>query len=91
MDSLDKVQVLDEFFRQKVWFVDCGDSRRIVGVSIKVEPNGYLAIIKAISPEGPQVAFLGKKSLDKIRTALLSSDGRGALRWRIDEYQLDKK
>lgn len=91
MDKLDKLVTLDEFFQQKVWFLDFGPTIRLVGVTIKVEPTGYLAILRAITAEGPKVAFLGKKGLDKLRTALLDESGRDAIRWRDDKYKLDKK
>ena len=85
-----KFDVLEEFYARKVWFLDIGDGKRMSGLTIKCEPTGYLAILKAISAEGPKVAFLGANTLDKIRTVLCSPKGLAELKWRDDQYRLDR-
>lgn len=86
MDKLDKLLVLEEFFSQVVWFLDFGPSLRVVGASIKVEPTGYLLVLRAKSAEGPQVAFVGARTLDKLRTEVLDRAGSERLKWREDRY-----
>lgn len=88
-DELDKLLVLEEFYAQKIWFLDFGDGRRLHGASIKIEASGYLLILKARSSEGPVVAFVGAGSLSKIRSKLLGFEGNGTLKWRADQYALD--
>lgn len=90
MSSLDKLEVLEDFFTQPVWFLEFGEGRRLVGITVKVEPQGYLAVLKCISPEGPQVAFVGSSSLDGVRRKLRDAAHRGEIRWRDDKYKLDK-
>lgn len=90
MDKLDKLLVLEEFFARKMWFLDLGDGRRVSGASIKVEPSGYLLVLKARSAEGPQVAFVGASSISGIRSKLLASGLTETLKWRIDQFALDR-
>lgn len=88
--ELDKLVVLEEFFAQKLWFLELGDGRRVSGASIKIEASGYLLIIKARSAEGPQVAFVGAGSLTGIRSKLLLAENGSSLKWRADQYALDR-
>lgn len=87
-ESLDKLEIVDEFLRHQLWLQDLGEGRRLTGVSIKIRPEGYLVILKAISKEGHLVAFLGKGSLVKLYRCLQSGAGREALVWRPDKYKL---
>ncbi len=66
-EELDKLRVLDDFLQNQIWFTDVGALRRLTGVTIKVEPSGYLAVIKAVTAEGPEVAFMGFSQIDKLR------------------------
>ena len=54
-------QIIDEFFKNGLWFVDWPKPIRLTGVSVKVEPTGYLVILKGITAEGPVVAFKGAR------------------------------
>jgi hypothetical protein len=90
MTELGKLGVLEEFFAQQIWFLDVGVGRRVIGLTIKVEPTGYLAVIKAIGTGGPEVSFAGSQTLDGIRTKLSHSGGGLDLAWRQDKYRLDK-
>lgn len=80
-----------EWFRNNLWFVDWPGGERLVGLTIKVEPTGYLLILRFISAEGPKVGFYGCQSLEKAFRALSSSTAREAIRLRPDKYALDKK
>lgn len=86
----DKLLVLEEFFAQKIWFLELGMGIRVHGCSIKVEPQGYLLVIRARSAEGPKVAFVGKSTLDGLRRHLLGLDGTDTLKWRDDQFALDR-
>lgn len=90
MSDLGKLGVLEEFMRQRLWFIDVGQERRVVGMSIKIEPTGYLAVVKTISAEGPEVCFVGTKTLDGIRRNLLDRSERDTRKWREDKYRVDK-
>ncbi len=85
-----KIRTLEDFYARAVWFLEFETGARVSGLTIKCEPTGYLAIIKAITAEGPKVAFLGARTLDKIRTVLSSPEGREKLKWRVDQYTLDR-
>ena len=86
----DKLLVLEEFYAQKIWFLKLEDGKRIYGASIKVEPSGYLLVLKARSAEGPQVAFIGGGTLDGLRKKLLAFGGDNQPRWRQDKFALDR-
>lgn len=90
MSELDKLLVLEEFYAQQIWFLDFGGNRRLMGVSIKVDPSGILAILKAISPEGPQVAFVGASTFDQVRRKLSGTESRNTIKWRADQFALDR-
>lgn len=90
MSELDKLVVLEEFLRNRIWFCDFGANVRLVGMSIKIEPNGLFVILKAITAEGPVVAFTGATDLDGLRRKLQSPEGRSKLKWREDRFALDK-
>lgn len=80
-----------EFFRSKLWYVDWQNGERLIGCSLKVEPTGYLAILKFISAEGPKVGFCGGKTIEGVFRTLSSDAGRKAIKLREDQYALDKK
>lgn len=82
--------LLGEYFSNKVWFTDFPGAVRLVGISIKVEPGGCLGVLKAVSAEGPKVAFLGASSIDSLWRKLRDPSGRAALQWREDKYRFDK-
>lgn len=88
-DELDKLLVLEEFYGQKLWFLDLGGDQRVYAASIKVEPSGYLLILRARSAEGPQVAFVGARSLSEIRRKVLGFEGNSTLKWQADKFALD--
>lgn len=89
-NGLDKLLVLEEFFAQKIWFLDVGEGVRICGATIKVEPSGYLLVLKGRSSEGPKVSFVGAGSLSGIRSKLLANALNGGVKWRVDQYALDR-
>lgn len=88
-EGLDKLLVVEEFYAQKLWFLDLGSGVRVYGATLKIEPSGYLLVIKARSAEGPQVAFVGAQSLAAVRNKLLQAEGNGSLVWRTDKFALD--
>jgi hypothetical protein len=79
---------LEEWFATKVWFLEWGNGHRLVDMSLKIQPGGYLLILRAISAEGPQVAFYQSYSLDGIRKGLGEVSGRNSLKWRPDKFKL---
>lgn len=91
MSNIGKLGVLEEFFVQRLWFLNVGQDRRIIGCSIKVEPTGYLAVLKAITPAGRQVTFVGSKTLDGVRRHLEDPQKLGKQVWRDDLFGFDKK
>ena len=90
MAALDKLKVLEDWLLGGVWFEDLGTEFRLVGITIKIQPGGHLAILKAVTAEGPRVAFLQLRDIDRLRTLLRDAGGRDCLRWREDKYKLDK-
>ena len=88
-DKLDKLQCANEFLLNRLWFHDFGPNLRLTGCSIKVTPTGYLYVLKAISPEGPIVAFSSEQGIDGLRRKLESGDGPSSLKWRPDKFRLD--
>lgn len=87
---VDKLASIEEFMTRKIWFADNLGVRRLTGFSVKVEPNGFLAILKGISAEGPVVAFMSVPSLEKLFRSLTTTEGLEALKWRPDKFALDK-
>jgi hypothetical protein len=79
-----------EWFRNGLWFASWSNGERLVGLTIKVEPTGYLAILKFITAEGPKVGFYSSKTLEGVFRGLSSDKGREAVRLREDKYALDK-
>lgn len=90
MSDLDKLQVLEDWLTQGVWFEDFGTEIRLVGITIKVQPGGHLAVLRGITSEGPKVAFLQVAQIDRIRTMLRDGGSNGCVRWREDKFALDK-
>lgn len=88
---VDKMLAVEEFFKQALWFLDRTIDQRLLGLTIKVEPTGYLAIFRAITAEGPVVAFYQAQTLDEIRCRLVNNGGLESLKWRTDKYALDGK
>ena len=88
--ELDKLQVLEEFLARGMWFLELGEGVRVSGATIKVEPSGYLLVLKARSAEGPKVAFVGAGTLDGMRRKLVSGAQQGTLAWRVDQFALDR-
>lgn len=87
---VDKLVLMDEYLLQGLWREKFDEIARLVGVTIKVEPLGYLAVFKATGAEGPVVAFKTFRSLEEIYRSLKSTEGRASLRWRPDKFMLDK-
>lgn len=86
----DKLQVLEQYFTHGYWMQTHEGISRIMGLTIKAEPSGYLAVVKAFSSEGPVVAFIGAPNLEGIYRKLAGAKGNGGLQWREDKYYLDK-
>lgn len=86
-----KLEVLEEWFRYKLWDANLGETRRLAGLNIKVTPGGCLVVVKAVSGQGPEVAFYQAPSLDAIRRLLSNGAAAETLRWRPDQFVLDKK
>lgn len=86
----DKLLVLEEFYATKVWFLNWPNGIRVTAISLKIQPGSILAILKAISAEGPMVAFAQVKSLDELRRKLSDPQGISSIKWRPDQYGLDK-
>lgn len=83
--------LLGEWFAQKAWFVEWSNGYRCTGITIKVDPGGVLGVVKAISAEGPMVAFVGAPTIDSLWRKLRDGGVRSGLKWRPDQYRLDKK
>ena len=91
MTGLDKLQIIEDFFKQTIWFQECGEGVRLVGASLKIEPTGMLLILRGISAEGPLVAFVGGRGLEEIWRKVNTSEKCKSLKWRTDHFALDKK
>lgn len=89
--ELTRDQLVDEFFKTSLWFVEWPSPIRLTGVTVKIEPTGYLLILKGITAEGPVVAFKGARSLWGACTDLRTKDTRYNITWRPDKYALDEK
>lgn len=89
MKNATDLQLVEEFLTDNLWFLEMDSGIRIRGCSIKVEPSGFLVVLKGKSAEGPVVAFMGKSSLNKVVAALRTEAGRNALRWRQDKFAFD--
>jgi len=87
---VDKMQAFDDFRKGKLWFLGMEQGLRVVGVTIKVEPGGYLVVIKAITAEGPKIAFVGCGSLEQVYREIQGIDSLPLNKWREDKYALDK-
>jgi hypothetical protein len=85
---VDKLQSVDEFFRTKAWFLQWQDGIRMTGYTLKIEPTGYLLVIKAISPEGPLVGFYGCETLEKLYRFLQNGTEGEGVRFRPDKFAL---
>lgn len=90
-EGLRKLETVEEFFLRGVWFLEFDIECRLTAVSIKCTPTGKLAILKAITAEGPQVAFCGADEFAGLWRKLNSAEGRSKLKWKPDCYALDKK
>ena len=90
LEGPDKLLVVEEFFAQKIWFLDVGEGVRVCGASIKVEPSGYLLVLKGRSAEGPKVTFIGAGTIEGIRRKLLNSAENGGPEWRVDKFAFDR-
>lgn len=88
---VDKLRNLEEFFATRMWFTEFEEPIRLTGVSIKVEPTGYLVILKGITAEGPRVAFVGVKQLDLFRRIMLGQVDHKVIKWRLDRFAIDEK
>jgi len=88
---IDKLTVVEDFLRTQIWFLDWGSNIKFVGMTVKIEPSGLFVIVRALSPEGPIVAFTGASCLESLMRKLKSGEERSKLRWRPDQFALDKK
>lgn len=80
---------LEYFFQQGMWLKDITDGRRLTGMTIKVEPVTKLAVVKAISAEGPVVAFVGGHTFKDLWRTLERLGHGETLKWRPDQFALD--
>ena len=86
----DKLLAFDDLCRGKLWFQGMDQGLRIMGVSIKVEAKGYLVVVKAITAEGPKVAFIGCGTMERVYRELQAIDSLPPDKWRQDKFALDK-
>lgn len=86
----DKLQLFDDFCRGPLWLMGAGTGSRIMGVSLKVEPTGYLLIIRAVTAEGPKVAFVGCATMEKVYRRLKDIDSLPLSKWKEDRYAFDR-
>lgn len=87
---LDKLRVVEDFFAQGLWLIDVEKGPRIIGMSIKVSPSGMLAVVKAVSSEGPMVTFVGAPTLEGLYRKLQTTLASNAVKWRPDQFALDR-
>jgi hypothetical protein len=84
--AVDKLQAVDEFLKNGAWFLEFGGDKRVRGMTLKIEPTGYLLVLKVATPEGPQVAFYGCETLEKLYRFLQNGTENGSLKFREDRY-----
>lgn len=87
----DKLVLFDDLCRGPLWLAGQELGLRVMGVSIKVEPTGYLVVFRAVTAEGPRVAFVGCGTLQQVYRALQDVGSVPLSKWREDKYALDKK
>lgn len=88
---VDKMLAFDDLCRTNLWLQGMDQGLRIMGVTIKVESTGYLVVVKAISAEGPKVAFVGCKGIEQVYRELQQVASLPPKKWREDVFALDKK
>lgn len=86
---MDKLSIVNEWLTRSLWIEGIGQHKKLTGVSIKVQPTGLLMILKAISPEGPVIAFVGGSSLEDIMRKVKATIADGGVRWREDRFAFD--
>lgn len=87
---MEKIQHLSYTLKQRLWLSDLGGDARVTGVSVKVSPSGLLMVIKAVSAEGPKVAFVGASDFGDLLQKGNDLCNGGQLRWKEDRFALDK-
>lgn len=84
-----KLEALDRWLTHGYWVQDHEGVARVVGLSIKCEPQQILAVCKALTAEGPVVAFVQAKGLEHLY-GIMGRKGLGdQVRWREDRFALD--
>lgn len=85
-----KLELFDDLCRGPLWFSGQEEGFRLVGASLKIEPTGYLVILRAITAEGPRVAFVGAGTLEQVYRALKDLNSLPLEKWKVDRFALDK-
>ena len=80
---------MEEILQYKVWFYEFGEPIRLTGISIKLDAQGLLCILRARTAEGPKVAFVGARGFWALVIKLRDPKAREAISWRFDAYALD--
>lgn len=62
----------------------------VTAITVKYPGIDPLLIIKAKTTEGPKIAFVGGANLDDIGKALKTLQVSDALKWRADEWELER-
>lgn len=86
----EKIDIVEHFFSHAVWIMEFSDSVRLIGITIKVEPSGYLAVMKGLRGDGPIVGFIGARSLVGLYRDIQAKAANGGIKWRPDQFALDK-
>lgn len=85
-----ELDVVEHLFTWKVFVEGFEGVSQVTGCSLKCSPNNVLVILKANGAEGPVVAFVGGSGIKDVFQKVSSAQRNGGLRWRQDQFTLDK-
>lgn len=86
MPSQDSKPFWQNYLEHNVLLEGFAEKIRVYEVHIKVQPGTLFAIIKAVSAEGPKVAFTGGGSLPALSRAIQERIKAYPDKWRDDQF-----
>lgn len=85
-----EAKAMDDVFVRSCWLKGAESGMRLHGVNIKVQPTGYLVILKVLTAEGPRVAFRQAGTIEAVGREVRDWDQITLKNWKEDRFFLDR-